>query len=239
MRSVLNSKACPLILKVRMLDGTLIFYRPDTTDEDILCPRYRRHRFFPPEYQVGSSDIILDVGAHIGIFTVLAARQAPLGKVFALEAEQENFTILERNIAANGLTNVFSQQLALSGGNGTVKLFRSSDNWGHSLYPPAAGVPSKGYDEVAAASLASFFVTHEIQRIDFMKMNVEGAEYDILLATPREVLCSIAAMVVEFHPVANHDLDGLVDRLHECGFAIRVVRSRIETGKGWIMASTE
>lgn len=85
-------------------------------------------------------DGVIDVGANVGFFTVLAAQLVgKTGRVYAFEPEQENFSCLARNIALNQLSNVVTYQAAVGDRLGTVELFINSDNdGGHALWNPGA-----------------------------------------------------------------------------------------------------
>ena len=68
-------------------------------------------------------DVVVDVGAHVGIFTLKAAREAEDGLIVAVEPDPGNFRLLVRNIRANGLENVIPIRAALWKEEGTLRLF--------------------------------------------------------------------------------------------------------------------
>lgn len=87
---------------------------------------------------------------------------------------------------------------------------------------------------VAFQTLEHFLEANNIRRVDYMKMNVEGAEYDILLKAPNATVEAIAFMLIECHLSDEHRGEDLVDWLERCGFATDVVWGENESGKGWI-----
>jgi FkbM family methyltransferase len=222
---------------VLVRQGENSFYvRKATCDEEVLRPRYGRSRFFAPGYRCRKHDIIVDVGAHIGVFAVAAARRVPHGRVYAMEPDKENFALLSRNAALNGLSNLIAHRIALSNRRGKAKLYYQKENWAHSICPPMASDDPIGSDLVSTDTLSNFIATHAISRIDYMKMNVEGAEYRVLLRASKRSLQHIGFMLVEFHPSAKHGANQLIDRLRSCGFFTAVTRSKEEPGKGWLTA---
>lgn len=116
----------------------------------------------------------VDVGANIGYYTLLAARiVGPKGKVYAFEPDLTNFTLLKKNITANGYTNVVAVNQALSSKTGKAKLYLSPSNRGdHRIYDSHDGRPSV---EIQAASLDGYFKKLD-KKVHFIKMDVQGAE---------------------------------------------------------------
>ena len=81
---------------------------------------------------VRRGDVVLDLGANIGYFTLLAARLVgESGRVYAFEPEPMNFEYLKKNIAVNGYKNVLAYQKGVSGASGTAKLFVCPYDSGH------------------------------------------------------------------------------------------------------------
>lgn len=139
---------------------------------------------------------VLDLGANIGYFTLIAAKLVgPEGKVFAFEPEPANFSLLQRNVNINGYENVTLVQKAVSDKNGVEELYLCSDSWGHSL-----SSVNRGEDliSVPVTSLDQFF--SEDIAIDFIKMDIEGAEKKALQGMERILgKGDVKAMVIEFH----------------------------------------
>lgn len=127
--------------------------------------------------------VCLDIGANIGYFTLIMARLVgEEGKVFAFEPEPHNFDLLVKNIAINGYHNITPIQKAISNKNGRAELFLDRVNPGsHSLVRPEQNTHTFGGDviEVETQTLDSFFRDYN-GKIDFVKMDVEGAELTVL-----------------------------------------------------------
>jgi len=115
---------------------------------------------------------VLDLGAHIGYYTLLAAKLVgPEGKVFAFEAAPENFYFLKRNVELNQYHNINLIQKAVSDKTGEATFYLDSESWGHSLAPL---VKSKKSITVSTISLDDFLQDDIV--VDFVKINIEGAE---------------------------------------------------------------
>ena len=211
-----------------------VAYRKGTADEEVIGHSFDRDIFFvgAPEYRPEPNHVILDVGAHIGTFSLLAASRVPQGKIYAVEASHETFNYLWVNIALNRAANIDASHLALSDKKGTAVLHYDEGNWGHTIMKAL----SPHGEEVATDSLASFMQAKGIERLDFIKFNCEGAEFPILLAAPPEVLQRIRMMLVLYHCdlVDKSSLEALLARLHESGFKTSLRNQ--DANRGWIVA---
>lgn len=123
---------------------------------------------------------VLDIGAHVGYFSLLAARgTGSTGKVYAFEPEPQNYQLLLRNIGSNGYTNVVATQKAVCDKIGSTTLFLTSlDNGRHSTYQH--DLPKTGSVTVETTTLDDFLAVKGWPRIDLAKVDVEGAEMDVL-----------------------------------------------------------
>jgi FkbM family methyltransferase len=219
----------PGSIAVRDLNGVQISYRSGTLDEYVLKTEYGSARFFPEGYQPPPNGTILDVGAHIGVFATSVARFVPGGVVHALEPSLENLQVLEL----------------------TVRLYHAPSAIGHSFYHcpewegladeprPDDAPPLTPYEDVPAQTLAHFLAEQKVERVDFLKMNIEGAEYPVLLGAPDETLLAITAMQVELHPEEQGqegDAERLIARLKGLGFRTEFVATDNPAVKGWLTA---
>lgn len=102
-------------------------------------------RLFVAALEPGAT--VLDIGANVGIYTVLAAaRVGPAGHVYAFEPERENFSLLMKNIAANGHGNVVPLQRAVGERKGEIPVYLAKDNRGdHRTYSPNDGYQREHY----------------------------------------------------------------------------------------------
>lgn len=162
---------------------------------------------------------VVDAGAHVGIFSLLASQWAE--RVVALEANELNFRILDLNVARNALANVEPRHCALWSVSADAVGFSSAHHsGGGAVADGRAGRP--GTVEVRAISLDD--LVSELGRIDLLKIDVEGAEYDVLGAATR--LDAIAAIVGEMHVEREGDrtrLDALAAHLGAAGFEVELV----------------
>lgn len=152
------------------------------------------------EFDIKESDTVIDVGAHIGGFSILAAKAAKKGKVYAFEPFDENYQQLLSNIKINQLRNVVALNEAISNKTGTAMLYYNNlCNISPSLYEKAPLKSLLLKKEIKSTRLVDFFKRLNIKRCDFLKMDCEGSEYDILLNLRQNTLKKIKKIVCEYH----------------------------------------
>jgi FkbM family methyltransferase len=183
-----------LILKDKTKFKIRLDVKP-VTDTHMIYESYGRKDYTPGGFTIESHYCVIDIGAHIGAFSIFAAKQAKRGQVYAYEPHPENFKLLKTNIKLNNLKNIEPSSLGVLGSK-TAKLYiDETNNAGHSMF-------NKSYKHltVKCTSLREIFDQNNIQYCDFLKMDCEGAEHDILFNTPEDIFDKIGAIVMEYHP---------------------------------------
>lgn len=124
---------------------------------------------------------VLDVGAHAGLYTMTAARLvAPGGRVIAFEPSARERARLERHLRLNRMREVTIEPLAVGAVEGEVDLFvvDGKQTGSNSLRPPPG--ESVRAARVPICRLDAYVTRHRLGRIDFVKVDVEGGERDVL-----------------------------------------------------------
>lgn len=123
---------------------------------------------------IKKGDIVVDLGANIGYFTLLAARLVGKeGKVYAFEPEPVNYSLLLKNIEINGYKNIVPVQKAISSTTGTVRLFiDNEDSGGHTIRQYNDKME---FVEIESVTLDDYF-RDKGHPINVIKMDIEGAE---------------------------------------------------------------
>lgn len=124
-------------------------------------------------------DVVVDIGAHIGVFSLLFSKLVGnSGEVISFEPDTKTFSLLSKNIAINNVKNIRINQLAVSNQNEEISfyLYGSGQN---SIGRLSESMPERGLSEnvpivhIEAISLDDFLGD---ARVDFIKMDIEGAE---------------------------------------------------------------
>jgi FkbM family methyltransferase len=213
----------PVIYSFR--NGVKLKVRGGTTDRAIINEVWIHNSYTPKGFELRERDVVLDIGGHIGIFSILASKCAKEGRVYVFEPFPENFNLLKENVELNNARNVNVVNKAVSKNSGKNEFFVSSDNnrGENSLFSSAGG------------SIKDFVKKEKIEKIDFLKMDCEGAEYEILYGLSRSELEKIGKISLEYHNI-DKKRNGLELKkfLEKNGFKVRIDKGR---RRGMIYAS--
>ena len=209
--------------------GQKILYRPNTLDKMVLWEQWGAKDYQTVTAKEG--DVVIELGGHIGTSTLNYSHLVgPRGVVYAVEALPENYEILKRNIARNGITNVKAYNLAIVGDPKVDRITLNANPFnsgGHSIFEMS--VDAEATFECPAMTLDAFVHREGIDRIDILQMDIEGAEFDILTRCDKALLGSIREMLFEYHDAyaAPRTHRELVDLLHGLGFTTHEYRNFI------------
>lgn len=215
-------------------------------EEVRMAPRWAR--YFPADYepakqlflrqQCRSSSTVLDLGAHIGLYTVLMSRYVgPAGRVVAFEPTPATLRHLQRTIRLNHLSNVEIRAQAVSGSTGVAFLNDTGDpvSNANSLTPIDRAQAQLG---VRTTTLDDLVLPDPVSCV---KMDIEGAEVDALRGATALLERDRPAMTIEIHPVqlglADHQAVEVWDLLDTIGYLLmdgdrRLSRSEVDARRG-------
>ncbi|HEX6347813.1 MAG TPA: FkbM family methyltransferase [Candidatus Dormibacteraeota bacterium] len=198
----------------RMADGSQITCR--IVDSGSLLSVYVDADYDLPGTDWDSVDTVIDVGAHVGSFTVWVARRAPRARIVAVEPNPQSFHLLERNIRLNGLSDRVRTINAAVGAEAGRVAFESSE---HSL---GTKMSTQGNGALMADvfRLADLIQESGFNTVDYLKLDTEGMEYQILKHADAGVLRQIRRLTCEYHPVAGESVQALADQLEAAGYSV-------------------
>lgn len=166
------------------LDHRLELYTHPLDDDLVSHKLHQQRRWEPFESQLwlaslGEGDVVLDVGANLGYYSVLSAC-APVGalRVFAFEPDPDNYQLLCANIEKNrAQASVVAMHVALGDSSGDVPLHLSSSNKGdHQLFST-----DQARDSVLVSMLrGEDAISEQVDRIDLVKIDTQGTELAVL-----------------------------------------------------------
>jgi FkbM family methyltransferase len=154
---------------------------------------------FKVDFQPG--DIILDLGANLGIISILLSKKFPFTKIYSFEASPINFQNFVKNIEDNNCTNITPFNLAVwSTTDDTIEIPTSPTNsGGSSIYYKPEFFDQYPVSKVKTISLEDILSQNNIEDCKLLKIDVEGAEYEIFKSFPEEKLNIIKNIGIEFH----------------------------------------
>jgi FkbM family methyltransferase len=168
---------------------------------------YRLH-----EYQFSYNGVFVDIGANIGAVSIFVdSFNKNRGfenkiKVYAVEPEPNNLYLLKQNIENNPTENITIINNAIWH---EEKMVLISNRGGNSNIME----PEEDTSEVLAITLETLFSTYDIKEVDVMKIDIEGAEFDLILNTPEETLGKIKTLVLEFDKSFDGRFGKMIEKL--------------------------
>ena len=162
---------------------------------------------------VEENSTVIDIGANIGVYSVFAAKNKNT-IVYAFEPMLDNFKLLEENIKLNKLDGkIFPFNSAVGakkekrtlylGGSPFHSLYPAADSPFNALYDNQTAI-KQNYTEIECISLGDIFRDNKINFCNTLKLDCEGAEFEILYSLPKEYFKRIEKIRVEYH---DHKID--------------------------------
>ncbi|MFL5810839.1 MAG: FkbM family methyltransferase, partial [Flavisolibacter sp.] len=154
--------------------------------QDLLQQQILWYGFYEKKYVmtwerlIEKNSIILDIGANIGYYSLVAAGKAVNGHVYAFEPSSESYDQLQRNIAVNKLANITAFKRAVFNSSEERTLFISEKT---NIGMGGLSTPvnfSGETEQVETIQIDQWIEMQKINKIDFIKIDIEGAEYDAL-----------------------------------------------------------
>jgi len=178
---------------------------------------------YDQKFPVPKDGVVIDIGAHIGSFSIYAASKG--SQVYAFEPHPKNYALLKANLRINRISTVSCFRMAVSSTTGKRTLFEYSTSGEHSFYPVSGRKIS-----VPCVSLEDIFSRKKVSFCDFLKMDVEGAEFEIILHSPRAVFSRIGIIAMEYHESHGNKVIILKEFLERQGYVVSLCAFNKEQG---------
>lgn len=217
------------ILETR--SGIKVMLRVNSTDLMAFTHVWLLGEYNKPGFEINDNDIIIDIGAHIGLFALFASQFCKNGKVYCFEPVKENFDLLLSNLRLNKINNVKPYNIAVSNQVGSVTIYLNEDEAGHSMH--ITGIKSI---RVESDSLKNIIDSNKLEKCDLVKMDCEGEEYNIINLLPPDYFNKINKLCIEYHFADNkpHLVENLIKKLKTLSYDIS--SRRISESIGFIYA---
>lgn len=192
--------------------------------------------FIKKDYgKIKNNSTIIDIGVNIGVFSVYATTLSKNTKVYAYEPMPKNFNLLLDNIQINKVENaIIPFKLGISSHKETRRLFLASGSPFHSIYSDK----NEKYIEIDCIALKDVFDENKIKYCDVLKIDCEGAEFEILYNTPEEYFLKIKEIRLEYHnqKKENYNIKSLIKFLENNGFKVSLFRKDNDySGNAWFV----
>lgn len=169
---------------------------------------------------IKENDTVFDVGANVGVFSILFSNFCKKGKIFSFEPTKKIFRFLLENIELNKINNIFAINFAISNINGVVSFFENkySDDLNY-----IDNRELKNSASVLSIRLNSFMEIFGLEKIDFLKIDTEGAEL-LVLNSMKDKLKKTRVIYFEFngdnYSKFNYDKKDVIELLKLNNFNI-------------------
>ena len=226
---------------VRVNNSDVKFSTEDDYSNSWFFPRYAGSKLHEKPVterllaELNCANCFVDVGANLGWYTCLACRQMPEGVVYGFEMDDLNFALLKNNIAINGFTNVEVFNLAVFDSSGETHYQRSGDRPNSNFTLRLDNTVEKDLSIVSVGSITldEFFEEKSIVP-DVVKIDVEGAEMNVLKGMTRILAEDQPTLFLEVHPYNfpgfKTSSDEILSFLNSRGYTV----SEIENMRGQV-----
>lgn len=187
---------------------------------------------------------VFDVGAHKGIYSARVAWLMRSGRLYAFEPEPRNFGVLITNVPALPGLDFHPNNVAIGAVSGKRLLqLQPRASGQHSLYPSRS--EARDADSKESTLLVDVRSIEEVvdeagAAVDLLKLDAEGAEYEIILDSSQSCLLAVQRIVMEYDPTdprdRRRDVGAVHDRLEDLGFEVHRLSRRpimwaVQTGQ--------
>lgn len=169
---------------------------------------YRIH-----EGHFSGDGVFVDIGANIGAVSIFVdsfnknREDDQKIKVYAVEPEPNNLRLLNRNIKNNPTENITVVNNAIWHTKSMVSISNLGAN------SSIVDLEEENKTDVLAITLENLFSIYKIKEVDVMKIDIEGAEFDLILNTPAKTLAKINYLVLEFDKSFDGKFGQMVEKL--------------------------
>lgn len=207
--------------------GLKIKLRVNSTDLMAFTNVWLVEEYSLKNFKFQNIENVIDVGAHIGLFALYVSQFFKSGKIICFEPIKENYQMLLSNLEINHIKNVVCYNKAVSKSDSQIRIYLNSDESGHSMFEP-----QKDFVDVDSVSLSKVLDEHNMDSVDLLKLDCEGAEYEIIENFPKKRFNQIKKIVMEYHLVDKNPvlLENLLTTLTSNSF--KILKKPLFSGTG-------
>ena len=201
-------------------NGLKINLRTKSTDLQAFANVWILKEYEINGFEIRENDLIIDVGGHVGLFALYASLRCPEGKIISIEPHPQNFSLLKENMNNNKILKTKLVNKAITNSNEDIELFIDSlDDSAHSIY----GTGKKSI-LIKSITLIEIMNENKFSKCNLLKMDCEGAEFEIIQSLSDKELLRIEKICLEYHLKRDKlsPLDNLRIRLEKMGYNVNI-----------------
>ncbi|MBN1326271.1 FkbM family methyltransferase [Candidatus Falkowbacteria bacterium] len=183
-----------------------------------------------------AKNCVIDAGAQAGFFGLYARALNPDVKIIAIEPDEENLAAMEKNFSQNNIKDIEIISSALAGTRSVRDFFVSADFHDHSLNKNLVKKIARKV-KVQGLTLGDILKKYNIEKIDLLKLDIEGTEYEVFKSLSQDDWEKINSIVLEYHDFLNFNHEALENILKQNNFIVKITKSKFADNLGFIFAS--
>lgn len=196
-----------------------ITIRKNFVDKDVVFYVLKDQYHLPPaEAVISSKPVFLDLGSNIGLTVAHLKNQYPLATIIGYEMNQENYLLAVANTQKYPDVQIVNTAVWIE--DATVSYAKEANFDSYSIVNQAKDSTASQQITVPCLQLCTIFKNHNLDYVDYLKMDIEGAEESILLASDLSWMQKVGAMNIEMHSNNEADLDQFKIIIEQQGFKV-------------------
>ena len=223
-------------ISVTINNKSFFIYIRDDADESVAAEIFKQREYRIAEDIIrDAKDSVIDVGSHVGFFTLYARLLNENVPIIAIEPDPKNIEQLKKHLRENNISSVTVIEGAVAADAGRRHLALAKDSHNHRLLGRAE--PKDGKSVIVNTwSLSDILKKCIINSISLVKIDIEGGEYELFRGINPEDFKKINSFVIEYHLAGGKNQKVIEDILRENGFGVRVFPSKFDKKMGFIFA---
>lgn len=202
-------------------DEVLMNYRVNTSDRDTISAIMIYNEYVTTQFSYKDNDVFIDIGSHIGTWSILMGIHNPTFRVYSYEPIPENYELIKMNVLLNILPNIKPFHMSVSADSIGKEVIRYTDDStpfgkthkfiGCSCNNPEIEKQGKGLGDIIyvdKTSIDDIFINNNIERCRVLKCDCEGCECGSFKNASPETLNKIDYIIGEFHSREGMDING-------------------------------
>jgi FkbM family methyltransferase len=224
------------LAKLSLRNGLHFYVRVQNTDWYVIHEVYAKNTY--DEALKGldpTNSVVIDIGGFIGDFSIKASRLAR--HVYTYEPEKDNYRLLNMNVQENNIKNITARPYGISDKPGSFSIYVSDTNSSCNTMYSELSKNAVSTQSIECVTLADECKKYRITNIDLLKLDCEGAEFDILMSIPDSLLTKINKIIFEYQDMVekNKTHQKLIQHLETHGFHSKII-DQMDNKTGTILA---
>lgn len=223
-----------LMRTIPFLNSKFLVETRGDADDSILAEIFllREYALIEPVLKTAKT-VVLDIGAHKGFFALYVRALNETVPILCYEPEEINYVALKRHLEINKIQGVVTKNVAAAKEEGTLLLNVSEDSHNHSIVVAPGTTVQKKVNATTLEKIVSKF-----EKVDVLKMDIEGAEFQIFENINPEVLQKIGTLFMEYHQYGpSMQAEVLQTIFKKSGFTVKKFPSKYDKRMGFLWAT--